>query len=96
LVCKESKEYTISAIVQCCLGGYILLYLEESVHNHSKQIVVSATKRHHFANIFVGFEVLTVVVMKHTVFWVIMPYSPLKVNRRFGGVLQGRISRARY
>jgi uncharacterized membrane protein YhaH (DUF805 family) len=40
------------------------------------------------------------VVMKSTVFWVIMPCSPLKVNRRFGGTyrlhFQGRISRARY
>jgi hypothetical protein len=30
---------------------------------------------------FVGFEVLTVVVMKSTVFWDIKPCSPLKVNR---------------
>jgi hypothetical protein len=41
----------------------------------------------------VGFEVLTAMVMKD-----ITPYSPLKVNRRFGGTyplhLQGRISRA--
>jgi hypothetical protein len=29
---------------------------------------------------FVGFEVLTAVVMKSTVFWNIMPYSPLNVN----------------
>jgi hypothetical protein len=31
----------------------------------------------------VGFEVLTAVVMKSTVFWDITPCSPLKVNRRF-------------
>jgi hypothetical protein len=31
-----------------------------------------------------AFEVLTPVVMKGSVFWVITPYSPLKVNRRFG------------
>jgi hypothetical protein len=41
-----------------------------------------------------------VVVMKSTIFWDIMPCSPLKVNRRFGGIyhlhLQDqRISRAR-
>jgi hypothetical protein len=30
-----------------------------------------------------GFEVLTAVVMKSTVFWDIMPCSPLRVNRRF-------------
>jgi hypothetical protein len=35
--------------------------------------------------IYVGFDVLTVVVMKSTSFWQIMPCSPLKVNRRFGG-----------
>jgi hypothetical protein len=42
----------------------------------------------------VGFEVLTPVVMKSTVFWDITMCSPLKVNRRFGGTyrlhLQGR------
>jgi hypothetical protein len=38
--------------------------------------------------------------MKSPVFWDIMRYSPLKVNRRLGEIyrlhLQGRISRARY
>jgi hypothetical protein len=48
----------------------------------------------------VGFEVLTAVIMKSTIFWDIPPCSPLKVNRRFGGAYhlhhQGRrISRAR-
>jgi hypothetical protein len=37
---------------------------------------------------------LTAVVMKSYVFWNIMPYSPLKLNRRFGGIchlhFQGR------
>jgi hypothetical protein len=32
----------------------------------------------------VGFEVLTAVVMKINIFWVIMPCSPSKFNRRFG------------
>jgi hypothetical protein len=46
-----------------------------------------------------GFEVLTAVVMKSTVIWDIMPCSPLKVNRRFGGTYRlylqgGRISQA--
>jgi hypothetical protein len=50
--------------------------------------------------IFVGFEVLTAVVMKRTVFWDITTCNPLKVNRRFGGTyrlyVQGRrIRRAR-
>jgi hypothetical protein len=48
----------------------------------------------------VGFEVLTAVVMKNTIFWDITPCSPLKVNQHFGGTyslqLQGRrISLAR-
>jgi hypothetical protein len=47
----------------------------------------------------VGFEVLTAVVMKNTIFWDITSSRPLKVNRRFGGTcrlhLQGRINRAR-
>jgi hypothetical protein len=50
--------------------------------------------------VIVGFEVLTAVVMKSSIFWDITPCSPLKVNRSFGGTyrlhLQGRrISRAR-
>jgi hypothetical protein len=48
----------------------------------------------------VGFEVLTAVVMKSTIFWDITSCSPLKVNRRFGRTyrlhLMRRISRARY
>jgi hypothetical protein len=32
-----------------------------------------------------GFEVLTAVAMKSSVFWDISPYIPVKVNRRFGG-----------
>jgi hypothetical protein len=42
----------------------------------------------------VGFEVLTAMVMKSSIFWDIPPWSTLKVNRRFGGTsrlhLQGR------
>jgi hypothetical protein len=37
------------------------------------------------AHHYVGFEVLTAVVMKSSVFWDITPCSPLKVNRHFGG-----------
>jgi hypothetical protein len=49
---------------------------------------------------YVGFEVLTAVVMKSTIFWDITPCISMKVNRRFGGTyrlhLQGRrISKAR-
>jgi hypothetical protein len=47
----------------------------------------------------VGFEVLTTVIMECSRFWDIMQYSPLNVNRCFGGtclLLQGlRISHAR-
>jgi hypothetical protein len=48
----------------------------------------------------VGAEVLTVMVMKISIFWDITPCSPLKVNRLFGGTgllhLKGRrISQAR-
>jgi hypothetical protein len=35
-----------------------------------------------------GFEVLTLVVMKSTIFWDITQCSPLKVSRRFGGTLR--------
>jgi hypothetical protein len=43
---------------------------------------------------YAGFEVLTAVVMKISIFCVITPCSPLKFNRRFAGTcrvhLQGR------
>jgi hypothetical protein len=42
----------------------------------------------------VGFEVITAVVLKSTIFWDRTPCSPLKVNQQFGGTyhlhLQGR------
>jgi hypothetical protein len=33
----------------------------------------------------IGFQILTAVVMKSSVFWEMTPYSPLKVNWSFGG-----------
>jgi hypothetical protein len=33
----------------------------------------------------VGFEVFTAVVVKSAIFWDVTPFSPLSVNRRFGG-----------
>jgi hypothetical protein len=43
---------------------------------------------------YVGFEVLTAVVIKYSVFWGIKPCSPLKVNRLLGATchlyIQGR------
>jgi hypothetical protein len=53
-----------------------------------------ATILRHVVKIFTGFEVLRAVVKKSTIFCDIMQYSPLSVNRRFGGTyrlhLQGR------
>jgi hypothetical protein len=48
----------------------------------------------------VGFEVLTAVFMKSSIYWDITPCTPLKVNRRFGGIYRihlqdRRISRAK-
>jgi hypothetical protein len=34
---------------------------------------------------FMGFEILTVVVMKNSIFWDIMLCNPFKVNLHFGG-----------
>jgi hypothetical protein len=39
--------------------------------------------------VYVGYEVLTVVVMDSTVLWDITPCSPLKVTCFHGGVLLG-------
>jgi hypothetical protein len=49
--------------------------------------------------LFIGFEVLAAVVMNSSIFWVMTPFIPLRVNRRLGGTclnLQGlRVSQAR-
>jgi hypothetical protein len=54
-----------------------------------RELIIKDIKRHssRFTNgiYFVGFEVLTAVVMKSYIFWDIMLCSPLKVNRRYGG-----------
>jgi hypothetical protein len=43
---------------------------------------------------YVGFEVLTAVIVKSTIFWDITPCTPLKINGRIRGTyllhLQGR------
>jgi hypothetical protein len=57
-------------------------------------------QKHIHTSLLVGFEVLTTVLMKSTIFWDIMLCSPLKVNQHFRGTyhlhLQGRrISQAR-
>jgi hypothetical protein len=39
---------------------------------------------HQFTNTYVWFEILTTVVMKISIFWIITPCSPLKANQRFG------------
>jgi hypothetical protein len=49
---------------------------------------------------YVGFEVLTAVVLKGTIFWDITPCGPLSVNQRFGGYITSifrveKISRTR-
>jgi hypothetical protein len=46
-------------------------------------------------NHIIGFEVLTAVVMKGSIFWDITLCSPLKVNRRFGRVSSLHIQRRR-
>jgi hypothetical protein len=110
-----TKNWTIHNVV-FCVGGYwhfretCCLHLHGSRlcynDNHHQNVKsyrkmkqldgVTSTRK----NVFVRFEVLTAVVMKSTIFWDITPCSPLKVNRRFGGMyrlhLQGRrISRGR-
>jgi hypothetical protein len=37
-------------------------------------------------SINVGFEVLTAVIMKNSIFWDIIWCNPVKINRRFGGI----------
>jgi hypothetical protein len=71
-----------------------IIHLLQNLHRSQ----YTYTLRNH--GIYLGFEVLTMVVMKSTVFWDITPCGPLKFNRRFRGTcrlhFQGRISQARY
>jgi hypothetical protein len=79
----QSSMYPHRILVESSLSTYF--------HLNSRH--VSVTKGHRQVCI-IGFEVLTAVVMKSSIFWVITPCSPLKVNRRFEGTcpfyLQGR------
>jgi hypothetical protein len=49
------------------------------------EVSCSLRETSNVCRIWVGFEVLTSVVMKSAVFWDITQCNPLKVNRRFGG-----------
>jgi hypothetical protein len=70
----------------------------EGIYVHVKLGLNSIKCNNVFSNkmklLHVGFEDLTAVVMKSTIFWDITPCSPLSVNWRFGGTyrlhLQGR------
>jgi hypothetical protein len=44
---------------------------------------------------YVGFEVLTAVVLKSTIFWDMTPCSPLSFNGRFGGTYRIRLNMER-
>jgi hypothetical protein len=61
----------------CIRNRYLVFVLRIQRHGHWNR---------HEKNInYIGFEVLTVVVMKASIIWVITPCSALKVNRRFIG-----------
>jgi hypothetical protein len=53
-----------------------------SLRFHITNLVEMRRKGRHFGvNLFVaGFYILTMVVMKRSIFWDIMPYSPLKAK----------------
>jgi hypothetical protein len=67
---------------------------QESHYSHTAHFISQFTPvlRHSAENklqvrhTLVGFEILTAVAMRSTIFWDITPCSPLKVNRRFGRI----------
>jgi hypothetical protein len=61
--------------------GDVLLALAHSLQTWTCGVVGRAMTYAHY----IGFEVLTAVVMKSSIFWDITPCSLLKVNRHFGG-----------
>jgi hypothetical protein len=97
--CLSNSAIHSSIILQV----FLTIFLEVSYYLHPSCISSpSLPLRLHYSNSFslycsysyVGFDVLTAVVMKSTIFRDITPCSPLSVNRRFGGTyrlhLQGR------
>jgi hypothetical protein len=66
----------------CIMGKPSVMFLKYSLSIHDDGIHINVVT---IRTLYVGFEVLTAVVMKSTIFWDITPCCPLKVNRRFGG-----------
>jgi hypothetical protein len=69
-----------------CPGSESVLQMFHRVQNIFSQKIKILSRRTTFVTILllVGFEALTEVVKKSTIFWYITPCNPLKVNRRFG------------
>jgi hypothetical protein len=95
--CSSANLYVLVDGFQTFLVACVSLYLFQTPESVSRSVSQSLRWS---SNKDVGFEVLTAVVLKSTIFWDITPCRPLKVNRCFGGTYrvhrQGRrISRSR-
>jgi hypothetical protein len=78
-VCNYTRNNSSSGkTARIYLGGWLFETLPEYPVSW---ITLGALMKMHY----VWIEVLTAVVLKSSVFWDIMPSSPFKVNRRFGG-----------
>jgi hypothetical protein len=65
-------------------GTHVLLHHGQETNHQNpggKLIAIYSSE----TSIYLIFEVLAAVVMKSTIFWDTTPYSPLNVNRRYGG-----------
>jgi hypothetical protein len=72
----ETSEFHSKGMLFMLLqGGYLNVSADCSPVLWKRDMLLMSTLTMH-----IGLEVLTVVVMKGTVFWNIMPCSPLKIN----------------
>jgi hypothetical protein len=72
-------KYGVCCSVLGLMTGVLLIFYTCRRGGFCQHIVIIALVS------YIGFEVLTTVVMKSSVFWDMTPSSPLEVNRRLGG-----------
>jgi hypothetical protein len=84
---------TVAYLRSYCIAVAFVLFVSRSLSSNG--YICHNTKRFWY----VGFKVITGMIIGSSVFWDIMQCSPLKVDRPFGGIynldLQGRMRRVR-
>jgi hypothetical protein len=84
MVRAQARVITRNCNLTCCP---LCVSLDQRGEHRAKSYIPEDKTLH------VGFEALTAVVLKSTIFWDITPCRPLKVNRHFGGTYSHLLSR---